>query len=107
MTISSLKCSVVIGLISCLGITAVPAFAQQDPAKPEQTQEEKKKDETTSPQTASEEIVVTARKREENVQDVPVAVTVVTADKLEEAAATDLSELQTQVPNLTVYQGRN
>ena len=107
MTISSLKRSVVIALITCLALTAVPAFAQQDPAKPEQTQEEKKKDETASPQTASEEIVVTARKREENVQDVPVAVTVVTADKLEEAAATDISELQTQVPNLAVYQGRN
>ena len=56
---------------------------------------------------AGEEIVVTARKREENVQEVPVAVTVVTADELEEAATADISELQTQVPNLAVYQGRN
>jgi iron complex outermembrane receptor protein len=31
----------------------------------------------------------------------------VTADELEESAAADISELQTQVPNLSVYQGRN
>jgi iron complex outermembrane receptor protein len=36
-----------------------------------------------------------------------VAVTVVTSDELEEAAAADISELQQQVPNLSVYQGRN
>ena len=92
-------------LLSLLIVVAVPAMAQQPSSTPPQDPQ------TTAsqdqPQTASEEIVVTARKREENVQEVPVAVTVVTADKLEESAATDLSELQTQVPNLSVYQGRN
>lgn len=54
-----------------------------------------------------EEIVVTARKREENVQEVPVAVTVVSGETLEEAAVADISELQSSVPNLSIYQGRN
>ncbi len=54
-----------------------------------------------------EEIVVTARRREENLQEVPIAVTVVTGDRLEETAAADISELQGQVPNLSIYQGRN
>ncbi|HUP61381.1 MAG TPA: TonB-dependent receptor [Thermoanaerobaculia bacterium] len=80
-------------------------FAQA-PAQTEPPMSEEQAKAEESPQ-ASEEIVVTARKREENVQEVPVAVTVITADKLEEAAAADLSELQTQVPNLAVYQGRN
>jgi len=99
-----LKRSLLIGLAALL-VAGLPAVAQeatpttQDPPKQEQVQE--------TPQTASEEIVVTARKREENVQEVPVAVTVVTADELEESAAADISELQGQVPNLTVYQGRN
>ncbi|HYR29422.1 MAG TPA: TonB-dependent receptor, partial [Thermoanaerobaculia bacterium] len=92
-------------LLGLLMIAAVPAGAQSTTTTTPAPQE------TTAaaeePQTTSEEIVVTARKREENVQEVPIAVTVVTADKLEEAAATDLSELQTQVPNLSVYQGRN
>jgi len=101
----TLKRSVLIGLVAVLGVTAIPAIAQQNPPA---TEEEKKKEEAQeATPTASEEIVVTARKREENVQEVPVAVTVVTADKLEEAAAADISELQTQVPNLAVYQGRN
>jgi iron complex outermembrane recepter protein len=60
-----------------------------------------------SSKPAGEEIIVTARKREEDVQEVPVAVTVVTSDELEEAATADISELQTQVPNLAIYQGRN
>src|SRR6185503_4283744 len=85
-----------------LSLPAAAVFAQQEP--PPKTEEEKQAEQ--APQ-ASEEIVVTARKREENVQEVPIAVTVVTSDKLEEAAAADLSELQTQVPNLAVYQGRN
>ncbi|HEV7241571.1 MAG TPA: TonB-dependent receptor [Thermoanaerobaculia bacterium] len=93
----SLKRAMFIGL---LAVFAIPAIAQQTPPPAE----EKKPEEM---QPASEEIVVTARKREENVQEVPVAVTVVTADELEESAAADISELQGQVPNLAVYQGRN
>lgn len=77
---------------------AEPAFAQQQPPPP---------DPAVQQPPASEEIVVTARRREENVQEVPIAVTVVTSDELEEAATADLSELQTQVPNLAIYQGRN
>ena len=92
-----LKRSFLIGLLAAVCLTALPVTAQETtpPATPDQVA------------PASEEIVVTARKREENVQEVPVAVTVVTSDELEEAAAADISELQTQVPNLAVYQGRN
>ena len=101
--INTLKSSVLCFLLVILPCTTL--FAQAPAAQePPKTEEQAKADD--APQ-ASEEIVVTARKREENVQEVPVAVTVVTADKLEEAAAADISELQTQVPNLAVYQGRN
>ena len=91
--------SLLYGLVLILGLTSFPALAQEEPAKTA-TKE-------ASAQSASEEIVVTARKREENLQEVPLAVSVVTADKLEESATADISELQGQVPNLTVYQGRN
>ncbi|MEM9293187.1 MAG: TonB-dependent receptor [Acidobacteriota bacterium] len=53
-----------------------------------------------------DEITVTARKREESLQEVPVAVTVVSGDVLEESAAVDLSDLQPRVPNLTIYPSR-
>ncbi len=55
----------------------------------------------------AEEIIVTARKREENIQEVPVAVTVVSAEALEDSGARDLSDLQASVPNLSIYSGRN
>jgi iron complex outermembrane receptor protein len=100
--------SLSIGLLALVGAFAVPAIGQDAPP-PAQQEEEKTKAEQAQAQIpmAGEEIVVTARKREENVQEVPVAVTVVTSDELEESAAADISELQTQVPNLSVYQGRN
>ena len=101
--LSLLRRSLLIGLIALLGVTAVPAIAQENPP---QTPPAEQQAQEPAP-AASEEIVVTARKREENVQEVPVAVTVVTSDELEEAAAADISELQQQVPNLAVYQGRN
>jgi iron complex outermembrane recepter protein len=91
-----------LGLVAAIGLTGVPLLAQDTPPP----QQEEATQDPTRP-AASEEIVVTARKREENVQEVPVAVTVVTSDELEEAAAADISELQQQVPNLSVYQGRN
>src|SRR5436309_700487 len=88
-----------------LGFFAISAMAQESKDK---TEKESEKAATAQQKgTASEEIVVTARKREENVQEVPVAVSVVTADKLEENATADISELQTEVPNLAIYQGRN
>lgn len=100
MSLRTLGGSLLLGLVVITGAVA-PAVGQQ----PAQTGQSAPQPESV--QQAGEEIVVTARKREEDVQEVPIAVTVVTADKLEEAAAADISELQTQVPNLAIYQGRN
>jgi len=108
MIVRSLERLLLFSAAALLSVVAVPAIAQQDPAKPAQEQPAKPAEASdAAKQKASEEIVVTARKREENVQQVPIAVSVVTADKLEEAAEADISELQTQVPNLSIYQGRN
>ena len=95
--------SLVGGVLIVSSMLAIPASSQQSQQQSQQPST------TAAPQqpSAAEEIVVTARKREEDVQEVPVAVSVVTADELEEAAAADISELQTQVPNLAIYQGRN
>lgn len=50
------------------------------------------------------EIVVTATKREQTLQDVPVAVSVTTAATLERAQIRDLKDLATVVPSLRVGQ---
>ncbi|MFV3131242.1 TonB-dependent receptor [Niveispirillum sp. KHB5.9] len=52
-----------------------------------------------------EEIVVTARKRNESVLDVPIAISVFSADKLEKANVKGLQDLQNTVPGL-YYQER-
>ena len=56
--------------------------------------------------TTLDVVKVTARKREESLQDVPVAVTALTAEQLDKLAVKDLSDLQGQVPNLTIYAAR-
>ncbi len=48
-----------------------------------------------------EEVIVTARKTEENLQDIGVSVTPITADVLQENTITNIRELATQVPGLT------
>ncbi len=56
--------------------------------------------------TTLEAVKVTARKREETLQEVPVAVTAFTADTLDKLNVKDLSDLDAQVPNLTIYAAR-
>jgi iron complex outermembrane receptor protein len=52
------------------------------------------------------EITVTARRREENLNEIPVAVTAFSEAKLETLNIEDLGDLQGQVPNLTIYAAR-
>src|ERR1700743_1418595 len=61
----------------------------------------------SSPQAASEssgleEIVVTARRREEKVQSVPVAITAFSQDSLQKKSITAVQNLQYAVPSLQV-----
>ena len=51
---------------------------------------------------ALEEVVVTAQKRSENVQNIPVAVTAISADSLEKQAAPNLQALQGSAPNVEI-----
>jgi iron complex outermembrane receptor protein len=52
---------------------------------------------------ALEEIVVTARKREENLQEVPISISVFSADDVEAKSLTSLRELSQFAPNLSMY----
>ncbi len=49
-----------------------------------------------------DEVVVTARRRDENMQDVPVAVTAITGATLAAKGVTNAIELARQVPNVTI-----
>lgn len=75
------------------GALSATAIAQQAPAQ-----------EPTA--TSLDEIIVTARRRDEQLKDVPVAVTALSAERLEETGATDITALQQQSPNATVQVAR-
>jgi iron complex outermembrane recepter protein len=77
---------------------------------PKKNEAAAKKEETATKEKGkpfAAEIIVTSRKTEENVQEVPIAVSVVTGSDLQDVAATDISTLGKYVPNLSIYQGRN
>lgn len=54
-----------------------------------------------------EEIIVTAQKRDQNLQDVPVAVTAVTGNQLDAKGVTQFSNLTAISPSLTISEGPN
>ncbi|SHE94669.1 iron complex outermembrane recepter protein [Microbulbifer donghaiensis] len=55
---------------------------------------------------AMEEVVVSARRREESLQEVPQAVSALSGEEMLIAGVSDLADLQSQAPGLTVYPAR-
>jgi len=81
--------------IGCVLVaTAMPAWSQEAPSG------------SGAKATELETVTVTARKREETLQDVPVAVTAFTPQTLDKLNIRDLGDLGAQVPNLTIYAAR-
>lgn len=76
-----------LGFASALALTAgsAPAFAQSG--------------ETAA---TTDEIIVSARRRNESLQDVPVAVSAFNGDKLESMGAVDLTDIGDITPNVTL-----
>ena len=56
---------------------------------------------TAQAQQVIEEVVVTATKREESLQDVPIAVTALTGETIEELGITNFSDYVMQLPGVT------
>jgi iron complex outermembrane receptor protein len=54
---------------------------------------------------ALDEIIVSATRREENLQDVPIAVSVVTGEIIEQGGFADIEDLAAFLPNLVVQDG--
>jgi len=54
--------------------------------------------------TVLEEVIVTARKRQESIQDVPVAVTAITPGQLERGSITSSLDLGKLVPNVELHE---
>ncbi|WP_296282684.1 TonB-dependent receptor [Pseudoxanthomonas sp.] len=84
--------------IGCVLLSSVPVAWAQDAAPAAGT--------PATNATTLDSVKVTARKREETLQDVPVAVTAFTPETLDKLNIKDLGDLDAQVPNLTVYAAR-
>lgn len=77
-----------------MGGYAAPAFAQAAPPADEA--------EAAGQAGGIQEIVVVARKTEESLQTVPVAVSAYTGETLEKQSVVNITQLQTTTPNLTI-----
>jgi iron complex outermembrane recepter protein len=73
---------------SLIGLMALPAQAQDAPAEEDEG--------------GLTEIVVTAQKREQNLQDVPAAISAFSADDLVQRGVSETSDLMGSLPNLQV-----
>jgi iron complex outermembrane receptor protein len=99
-----------VAAVAIVVVFAVPALAQEAEEATDEgqmTEEEKAIEEALKRQPFAGEITVTSRRREEQLQEIPIAVSVISGDNLEDITATDISEMQQFVPNLAIYQGRN
>lgn len=76
--------------VSIASMAAMPAFAQEQPAPEQQDFDD------------SSIIVVTAQGREQQLSDVPVAISAVSGDLLEKSGANDIRELNQVAPSLLV-----
>lgn len=87
-------------------LPAAALHAQETPATDAQAQADSDADATpdTEDQNTGNEIIVTATKREQTLQETPVAVSVTTADTIERAQIRDIADLATVVPSLRVSQ---
>ena len=83
--------------VAMAGIAA-PAAAQETSADPVVDQAE------TATETG--EIVVTARRREERLVDVPIAVTAISGEELQRRGALDITDISQNVPNVTLEASR-
>ncbi|AXU21272.1 TonB-dependent receptor (plasmid) [Novosphingobium sp. THN1] len=62
-------------------------------------------DQAVDGQGQLEQIVVTAQKVEQNLQDVPLAISAISADKVEKLGIRDAKDLSGLAPNVTIVQG--
>ena len=80
-------------------LAAAPSFAQTSTQRPSDKP-------AAAPAADEGAIVVTARRREENLIDVPIAITAISGDQLANQGAADITALAETVPNVTLEASR-
>jgi iron complex outermembrane recepter protein len=102
-----------LGTVAAAALFTTPAAAQgptTDPAATEPTQDgappASPQTQDTAAQASDQEIVVTARRRNELLLDVPVAVTAYSGEQLDRQGALDITDIGDTTPNVTVETSR-
>ncbi len=91
MTLTASRMYATISLCAIASAIAAPSFAQDQPAAT-----------TAIEEPGRDVIVITATKREEDLQDVPIVVTAIGQQLLQDAGIDDIKDLQLLTPGLTV-----
>ena len=91
----ALACGVALASLAAPGVALAQAPLPTEEAQPAPPA-------AAADEAAGNEIIVTATKREQTLQQVPVAVTVTTAETIERAQIRDIRDLSTVVPSLRV-----
>jgi iron complex outermembrane recepter protein len=96
-------------LVTLLPVCGLPAFAQtaasaqgQNASVQTQTAAANTEQRQTARSNALEEVVVTARRTSENLQDVPIAISALSADDIKRDQINSPQDLQGRVPSLVV-----
>ncbi len=92
MSIRSIKSTLLLGLSTAALTVPTVALAQND---------------ASDEQSSDKLIIVTASKRETTLQETPIAVSVTSAEQIEQSVVRDLFDIQTLVPSLRVGQSQD
>ncbi len=90
------------GSLALAAALATPAAAQDAVSTQAQSDDTSVADESTG----VADVVVTARRREESLLDVPIAVSAFSGAQLEQAGAMDITDIAARVPNVTLEVSR-
>ena len=93
----SMRSAFLLALASSASLLPAAAFAQTETPPADET--------ATSDDSGLGDIIVTARRREENLQSVPIAVTAFTDEALEQKGVTDRTSLADNTPSLFTISG--
>jgi iron complex outermembrane receptor protein len=85
-----------------LALASTPVCAQDNEAATAVQPADQSGAAATAPDEDSGEVVVTARRREESLQNVPVAISAVSGDQIERRGLTSVREVAQQVPGLNI-----
>ncbi|MFV0645938.1 MAG: TonB-dependent receptor [Sphingomonadaceae bacterium] len=85
-----------------LTATSLATIAFATPASAQETMQEEPAPEEATSGSAVQEILVTARRREEALQDVPISVSAISGEQLEQTGIRNVTDLQFRTPSLAV-----